>query len=320
MFLDHLTKKHKLSAEELRPRTRQEALELGEAALGAGRAERAEQLATQLLKSNPADVDAALVLGRALLLQDRLDEAVSPLRRAARRHRDPRLLTMLAKALARSGRRDEAVRLLHELLKEPCPLAVAVVEQAELLGDDGQADEAVELLSTHLARTPEEPVLRVALGYAHLKRGDPVQACRCFEAVRSLFPLRSDALVGLARAAALAGDHLQAAKLYVAQLQQFPADVQTRLALARALLEMGRRREAEINLRAVAQGPPQAFGLAVTALTDAPHGRLFLRPSAAAAFLGAPIPSAARESVADRAPARDEPRLGRSRPDVVLRG
>ena len=106
--------------------------------------------------------------------------------------------------------------------------------------------------------------------------------------------------MGLARAFALHGDHLRTAHLYVVQLEASPYDIQSRLALP-ALLELGCRQDAEINLRAVAQGRPQTFGLALMALADASHGRLFLRPSAAASVLGTQVPNEAREIGADSA-------------------
>jgi hypothetical protein len=53
------------------------------------------------------------------------------------------------------------------------------------------------------------------------------------------------------------------------------------------LLEMGERTAGEATLRSATQSGAQMAGLAITALASTSHGRFFLRPSAAAKFLGA---------------------------------
>jgi hypothetical protein len=49
---------------------------------------------------------------------------------------------------------------------------------------------------------------------------------------------------------------------------------------------MGEREAGEASLRAITRGAPQLAGQAITTLAAASHGRFFLRPSAAAKFLG----------------------------------
>src|SRR3982074_2178850 len=60
----------------------------------------AEQLASQICKANRSNVDAALLLARALMMQNRVDEAIPTLQRAARRGDDARVETLLGAALA----------------------------------------------------------------------------------------------------------------------------------------------------------------------------------------------------------------------------
>ena len=75
----------------------------------------AEQLASQIFKANRSNVDAALLLARALMMQNRVDEAIPTLQRAARRGDDARVETLLGAALAGVGRREEALELLRKI-------------------------------------------------------------------------------------------------------------------------------------------------------------------------------------------------------------
>jgi hypothetical protein len=61
--------------------------------------------------------------------------------------------------------------------------------------------------------------------------------------------------------------------------------VRARLDLGHCLLELGRFDEAVACLRGMVAASPKLYGKALTALVSAGHGRFWLRPSAAAAFL-----------------------------------
>ena len=77
------------------------------------RAGDAERLAAGVLKADRGNVLAAQVLGQALLLQGRPQEAIDPLRRAAGREPDAETETLLARALAGAGREAEALDQLQ---------------------------------------------------------------------------------------------------------------------------------------------------------------------------------------------------------------
>jgi Tfp pilus assembly protein PilF len=120
----------------------------------------------------------------------------------------------------------------------------------------------------------------------HLSRNDRGKARDQFLRARAAAPDRRDAVIALARVRALDGDHAAAADLYRLALQSRPDDAERRLELGKCLLEMGRRDEGEAVLRIALRGDARWIGPAIKALAATPHGRFFLRPSAAARFLG----------------------------------
>jgi hypothetical protein len=65
-----------------------------------------------------------------------------------------------------------------------------------------------------------------------------------------------------------------------------PNHVRARLDLAHCLLELGRFEEATSGLRAMVKAAPQLYGKALQIVVSSGRGRLWLRPSAAAAFFG----------------------------------
>ena len=141
------------------------------------------------------------------------------------------------------------------------------------------------MLESGLALAPDRVDLRMALGYLYLKRNDRARARSVFEEVRALAPERHDTLVALAKAMILDGEYPAAADLYRHALGLQPDDVLTRINLGKCLLEMGKRDAGEATLRAATRAAPQLAGRAILALAAAPHGRLFLQPSAAVKFL-----------------------------------
>ncbi|WP_249128424.1 tetratricopeptide repeat protein [Bradyrhizobium lablabi] len=125
----------------------------------------------------------------------------------------------------------------------------------------------------------------MGLGYLHLKTNDRAKARSLFLQVQAAEPHRLDVLSALASVMALDGEHAAAADLYRRVLGQRPADALMRYYLGKCLLELGNRDAGEAALRASASAGLQATGAAVAALSAAPHGRFFLRPSAVANFL-----------------------------------
>jgi Tfp pilus assembly protein PilF len=125
----------------------------------------------------------------------------------------------------------------------------------------------------------------MGLGHLHLKRNDRARARVLFSQVLAAAPGRHEVLVALAKVMALDGDYADAADLYRRALGLKPDDAAIRINLGKCLLEMGEREAGEATLRAATRGTAQWAGLALTALAAAPHGRFFLRLSAAAKFL-----------------------------------
>jgi tetratricopeptide (TPR) repeat protein len=264
-----------------------QALEQAALALRSQRPDQAERLAAGVLNTDRANAQAAQILGTALLVQGRGAEAVAPLTSTAQRTQDPAVETLLARALAAAGRRDDAIAQLRQATQRRPAYPLAFLELGEALGASGRPSEGIAILEAGLALFPSADGLRIALGYLHLQRNDRPSARRRFEAVRKAAPGRGDAMVGLAKVMALDGEHAAAAELYRRALALRPQDVGSRLALAKSLLELGDREAGEAALRTVVDGSAQLTGLAVSTLATASHGRFFLRPSDAKRFLGA---------------------------------
>jgi Tfp pilus assembly protein PilF len=261
---------------------------LGQAisALRERRADAAEQLAAGVLKSNRNSLLAAQILGEALLLQNRPAAAVDVLVEPARKSRDAATETLLAMALAAAGRKDEALDQLRRATTRRPAFPLAFLELGDRLGEGGQLSEAVSVLENGLLLSPGAEILRLALGYIHLKRNDRVKARQLFSEVVAAAPDQHTALLALAKVLAMEGDNAKAADIYRRVLASRPDDAATRVALGKCLLEMGEREAGETMLRQAAEGDEQGARLAIAALAATPHGRFFLRPSAAAAFMG----------------------------------
>lgn len=268
-----------------RPISASSALEQASLALQTQRPDEAERLASGVLRADRSNIVAARVLGTALLMQGRADEAIDSLERAARRSQDPAIETLLARAMAAVGRRGEALDQLRKTIGRRPPFPQAFLELGEQLSAMGRFEEGVVVFEAGVALMPDAAVLRVGLGYLHLQRNDRAQARALFLGVRAEAPGRFDALVGLAKVMTLDGEYAEAAEFYRHVLDVRPDDAATRVELGKCLLEMGKRDAGEATLRAATNGSTELSGPAIMALATASHGRFFLRRSAAATFL-----------------------------------
>ena len=246
----------------------------------------AERLASDVLKSNRNDTLALQILGRARLMQGRANDAIDPLRKAVRRVPDPSIEILLARALAAAGKTDEALDQLRQTADRQPAFPPAFLELADQLGQAGRIEEGVMVLERGLGLAPENSDLKMGLAHLLLKQNRRSDARSCFSQVRESAPGRHDAIVGLAAVMVLDGEYAAAADLYRHALGLRPDDAVSRISLGKCLLELGEREAGESALRAAVRSAPQFGGYATAALAVTPHGRMFLRPSAAARHLG----------------------------------
>lgn len=262
------------------------ALERATLALQMGRPDEAERLAEGVLRANRSSTAAAVVLGQALLIQNRPAEAIAPLERAARRGNDPKLETLLAAALGAAGRRDEALDQLRQTTARRPAFPPAFREYADQLAKAGRLDEAIAVAESGLQLTPDVVELQIDLGRFHLGRNDRARAREVLLRALAAAPGRQDIQALLARVMVFDGEYAAAADIYRHVLALQPEDAMTRVDLGICQLELGARDAGEASLRSASRGRPDILNRAMHSLASASHGRFFFRPSVAVKFLG----------------------------------
>jgi tetratricopeptide (TPR) repeat protein len=245
----------------------------------------AEQLAAEVLRASRTDNAAASILAQALMAQNRADEAIAPLEKAARRSGDAAIETLLGAALGGAGRRADAIEQLRRTSARRPPFLPAFQELAGQLAKDGRFEEAIAAIEGGLGLAPQSIELQLDLARLNIQHNVRDKARAILLQAREAAPGRADILIELARVLLLDGDYAAAADAYRHALGHRPDDGLTRADLAACLLEMGERDAGEANLRLAVRGRPQLLGRTTFALAASSHGRFFFRPSAAAKFL-----------------------------------
>ena len=254
-------------------------------ALRAKQFEIARQLASEALKSSRTDRNAVMILAHALIGQDRTDEAIVPLERAAKRNDDPEVETLLGHALCGAQRRADGLAQLRRTAARRPAYLPAFQELAGQLANGGAVGEAVGIIEDALALAPASIDLQLDLGRMHVRNNNRGEARRVLTAARKAAPGRADVLTELAWAELLDGAYAEAADTYRHALGLRPDDALSRANLAICLMELGERASGETALRSVFRGRPQMLSRAAFALAASSRGRFFFRPSAAAKFL-----------------------------------
>jgi arylsulfatase A-like enzyme/Flp pilus assembly protein TadD len=268
-----------------RPRSPELLWNLGTARLGEGQLNEATRIFRQVLDLDP-DSDRALgSLGAVLARQGHHLEAAEMFRRAlAFNPASPGVRLGLAAALAAGGRLEDSEEEYRRAIdldpSDPAP----VLGLARILRVARRDDEVVALVEESLQAGAENPDLHLALGDAHLGKGEIAQAAEEYARVLRARPEDPRALLGASlvalrrgrteEAAGLlhrvhAGDpgdpaarrrlgqlHDEAGRLdeaiseYRAALRLEPGDRELRFRLASAYARSGRTREAEAEYRA----------------------------------------------------------------------
>lgn len=186
------------------------------------------------------------------------------------------------------GRAADAVRLAVEVLGADPRHAGALYVLGYALTVQGRYDEAVDVLGRGVEVAPSRPELSIQLGYAQLSRRDCTGARVAFARALNVSPDAHDALFGLAKAHQELGENEPAAEGFRRYLAIRPNDAGAWLNLGHCLLELGQLDEGYECFRLAARGDASRYGTALTSLSAASRGRLWLKPSDAARFLRLP--------------------------------
>jgi tetratricopeptide (TPR) repeat protein len=245
----------------------------------------AQRIAGEVLKVDPRNGRALQILGCALLIQDRPQDAVAPLETAARALHDPEIDTQLAIALRRVGRNEDALARLRRAIKRRRPYPEAFHDLGSLLFALGRYGEAVEVLSRGLDVAPMMPQLCIQLGYAFLEMRNRTGAKAAFERALGISPGLPEALFGIAKAHQEIREHRAAADYFRRYLAAKSDHWGAWLSLGHCLLELGELEAGYECFRTAARGDPKHYGYALGSLVKSARGRFWLKPSKAAQSL-----------------------------------
>jgi tetratricopeptide (TPR) repeat protein len=265
--------------------THEDVLRRASLALNGRRPQEAEQIVREILRADPRHARALFILGAAQLTDGRIDDAIATLESAVRIKHDAEIDTMLAIALRRAGRDDDALSRLKRAVKREPAYAGAFLEFGNLLTALNRYDEAIEILNRGIAVAPMMPQLPIQLGQTFLQRRDCVSAQAAFGRALSVAPDSLEALLGLAKAHQELGDCAPAAAYFRRCLMISPDDARTLLNLGHCLLELGQIEAGYDCFRLAARGEHKRYGDALASLVKSGRGRFWLKPSAARQYL-----------------------------------
>jgi tetratricopeptide (TPR) repeat protein len=267
------------------PGTVERSVREGVEALRGGRVAQAQDLARNLLVRHPHNPDALQLFGMTLLAQNKVSEAIEPLRDAARIRPGAIVEIQLGQALRRTGRIAEALTVLQQASERQPPVPDAFFELGTLLYEKRRVAEAEAVLLRGMAVAPAGQ-LSFALGTIFLERGDFEDASVAFARALAAHPGHPSALCGLGRARMSRGELGRALEQFREAMANNPSEGRARFLAAQCLFELGRPAEAMELLRALVAWAPQSFGGALKTCVEAGKGRFWLKPSAAAKALG----------------------------------
>jgi tetratricopeptide (TPR) repeat protein len=253
-------------------------------ALNSHRPNEAEQIADKILKADPRNSQALNILGSALLMQDRVNDAIALLEPAARGGQYPEIDTQLAIALRRAGRHDDALARLKRATRRQPPHAAAFSELGSLLTAMERYDEAIEALGRGLEAAPLMSDLSIQLGYIFLARRDCSKAKIAFARALDISSSSFEAIYGMAKAHQEIGESHAAVEYFRRCLMIRPNDANAWLNLGQCQLELGQRDAGYECFRAAARGDAKRYGIALSSLAASSRGRFWLKPSAAAQY------------------------------------
>jgi arylsulfatase A-like enzyme/Flp pilus assembly protein TadD len=210
----------------------------------------------EVLKQDPRNAFARLVLGSAYMGMERYAQAINWFRKylelvptSAYAHH------WMAICQLRRGDRDEALREAAAALAIDPRFADARVLRGGVLAARGDHPGAIEELRAAVATDPAKPILRLDLAKVLAEAGRAAEARAEYEAALRLKPDYAPALVGLGALQAEGGDPASAMRSFRRALEIDPGNDEARFNLARVLEGRGQRAEAEVEYRRLVEKP-----------------------------------------------------------------
>jgi tetratricopeptide (TPR) repeat protein len=196
-----------LSALDDQPATKPNAALVRAAAMLAADPQRAELEIRAHLRSNPGDLNAVLLLGRALLAQGRAQSAIDALLPLMERHPDFAIPAFeIARAQIQLGRSDQAIANLRRAVRCDPNLPGALLSLGDLLWETSDLAGADKAYGAHIAMSANAGYAREAM--AALRADEPERAADIVRAQLKMLPtdVAAKAVLGeaLARQGALA--------------------------------------------------------------------------------------------------------------------
>jgi Flp pilus assembly protein TadD len=176
---------------------------------------------------------------------------------AALRPDDPKVLSTLGTALARSGRPDEARAAYRRALHSNPDSVLAHLGLAVLAAEQGRWADARQAYADVLRRDPSHAKAHAGLGFVLASEGRPVDAVAAYRAAIDLDPALLQAYNGLALALEADGAPDEGLRVLESALQAAPDEARLRFNYAAMLLARGRAADAEEQYRALLRARPQ---------------------------------------------------------------
>ncbi len=223
------------------------------AAMGQAEPATAEAKLRKVLAQNPSMREARSMLAQALQRQRRYDEAIALFRDAVAR--DPAnagARMMLAGCLAASGRIDESIATVDAVLDQVPEDEQARTTLVRMLRTAGRDEQAESRVRAWLRTNPENKALRAELGIALMSLGRIDEAePELLESMRGDIP-RLDVLAALGAVEKARGRPDEALARLEQEVDRYPFNVRARWMLAGLHMDAGRWDGAADEYRALA--------------------------------------------------------------------
>lgn len=235
----------------------EEAIEPHDTALGLaleyfrhGDLEQAIAYCDDVLARSPRDLEALAMSGAALLVLNRVPDAITRLQKAvAIDATRADIRSDLGLALYESSRLAEAEEMLRTALKLRSDLTHAMVNLGAVLPEQGRDEEATACLKQALDLNADIPEAYYNLSLIEVEGGQPAGALELAEQALTLKPDFAQAMHANAHALAVLGREAEAIALRRQIVARWPDDAKAHAGLALTLMHYGHLEEAAASYR-----------------------------------------------------------------------